>query len=86
MAHGGAHAIARLTKRDVEALLDSYDTDPIGSLGVALRKVLNAADDATWDSLVTTADFDATTTARLRAGDTEALDTLAAQLNERRTL
>ena len=31
----GAPAIARLNKRDVEALLDGYDTDPVGALSVA---------------------------------------------------
>ena len=77
---------ARLAKRDVEALLQHYDTDAVGALTVALRKVLAAYEDASFEALVERAALEPTFAERLRARDTAALDELAARLNEQRTL
>ena len=102
-----SRAVRRLTKRDVEALLERYDDDPIGALSTALRRVLGdgsddrghpsgvtdasgaggVTDDVTgWARLVRSAGFDPERTAALVAGDQAALDALAAELNELRTL
>jgi hypothetical protein len=77
-------AVARLTKRAVERLLAEYDTDPIGALTTALRVVL--VSDASWPGLVELATDDAGRRARLLAGDVDALDELARELNELRGL
>jgi len=106
-------AVRRLTKRDVEDLLERYDEDPIGALSAALRRLLGGgadpdartavgppgpesleppsgragdADDADWERLVRAAGFGPERTADLVAGDQAALDTLAAELNELRTI
>ena len=42
---------ALLRKRDVEALLDRFDDDPLGALTVALRRVLGRPE-ATWLELL----------------------------------
>lgn len=77
--------MARLTKRDVERLLNRYDSDPIGALTEALQRVLEAPE-STFDELVVSPPFDATRRAALLARDTTALDDLAAELNESRSL
>jgi hypothetical protein len=87
----GAHTIARLTKRDVEHLLDRYDADPVAALARALGIVHDDADadsrgtDA-FDDLVLRSGFDADTTSSLLARDIRAMDDLARSLNERRGL
>lgn len=77
--------MARLRKSDVEALLTSYDADPVAALTAALRRVLElpAAD---WPTLLDAAPLDAGRATRLRRGDQRALDELAAELNEQRSL
>ena len=75
----------RLTKRQVEALLSGYDADPVGTLSVALRTVLDR-DDAVWPELVAAAGFTPSRTAALLVGEEGALDDLARELNELRTL
>ena len=77
--------MGRLTKRAVEELLAGYDADPVGALTVALRRVVERPE-ATWPELVAAAGFDDTRRAALLIGEERALDTLAAELNERRTL
>ena len=77
--------MARLTKRDVEALLASYDLDPVGALTVALRRVLEHSD-ASWPDLLASAGFTDTRRAALLVGEERALDSLAAELNELRSL
>jgi hypothetical protein len=76
----GAYAIARLSKTDVERLLDHYDLDPVGALTDALRVALDmpTADLAT---LVDTAGLDPAV-----LGDVAARDALARDLNELREL
>jgi hypothetical protein len=77
--------MARLNKSDVEALLDAYDTNPVGALTVALSKVL-VAPSATWEQLLELAPLDAGRRRALLARDQPALDSLARELNELRTL
>ena len=74
-----------MTKRDVEALLGSYDDDPIAALTTALRLVLERNDDS-WPALVQAAGFTETRAAALLVGEPIALDDLARELNELRTL
>jgi hypothetical protein len=81
----GADAITRLTKRDVEALLTAYDADPVAALTVALRRLLDR-DDASWPELVGAAPLTDTRRAALLVGEQRALDGLAAELNEARSL
>ena len=101
---GVSRAGRRLTKRDVEALLERDDVDPVGALSTALRRVLpegpesagtSGSDDsegrgtpagAEWARLVRAAGFDPERETALLAGDQVALDALAAELNEVRTL
>ena len=77
--------MARLSKRDVEGLLATYDDDPVAALGAALARVLDRP--ATpWPELVRLARLPADHTAALLAGDLAALDSLARTLNEQRGL
>ena len=75
----------RLTKRAVETLLQAYDHDPVGALTTSLRIVLNRPDDD-FDELIAHADLDDQRRKRLLQRQPDALDELAAELNERRTL
>ena len=76
---------AMLRKRDVEALLDCFDDDPVGALTVALRRVLGRPD-ATWLELLDAAPMSPERRRVLAAADQDALDALAGELNEMRTL
>ena len=69
----------------MEALLGSYDDDPIAALTAALRIVLDRADDS-WPELIRAGDFTETRAAALLVGDQGALDALAGELNELRAL
>jgi hypothetical protein len=75
--------VARLGKADVEALLAAYDADPVGALTAALRLVLEQPS-WSWDDLV--AALPPSRRAGLLAQDPDALDALAAELNELRTV
>ncbi len=75
----------RLKKKDVEALLRDYDSDPIGALTAALRVVLDQPD-ANWLVLLSAANLPDRRLQRLQDGDQTALDELAAELNETRDL
>ena len=85
MGDRGARPVARLTKRAVEELLVAYDADPVGALTVALRTVLDRPG-AAWPELVAAGGFADTRRAALLLGEERALDALAAELNERRSL
>jgi hypothetical protein len=74
-----------LGKRHVEALLADYDDDPVAALTVALR-TLTGETGATFDDLVAGEGFSAERRDALVARDPAALDALAAELNEVRTL
>ena len=74
-----------MTKRNVEALLGSYDDDPVAALSAALRLVLERSGDS-WPELVRAANFTETRAAALLIGEQGALDDLASELNELRDL
>lgn len=74
-----------LRKRDVEALLASYDHDPVAALTAALRVVL-ALPHAGFDELLAVAPIDDLRRSLLARHDLAALDDLARELNETRTL
>ena len=76
---------AMLRKRDVEALLACFDDDPVGALTVALRRVLGRPG-ATWLELLEAAPVSSDRRQALAAADQDALDALARELNELRTL
>jgi hypothetical protein len=77
--------VRRLTKREVETLLRAYDHDPVSALTRSLRIVLGRAGDD-FDELIAHADLDDQHRRRLLQRRPDALDELAAELNERRTL
>lgn len=74
-----------LRKRDVEAMWDRYDTDPVGALTDALKRLLGT-DETDWAALVKMAGFTCSRRVRLQAHDRRALDELARELNELRAL
>ncbi len=74
-----------MTKRNVEALLQDYDTTPVEALSGALRIVLGRPG-AAWPELIAAAQFPDTRTAALLLGEERALDALASELNELRGL
>jgi hypothetical protein len=76
---------AMLRKRDVEALLDRFDDDPVGALTIALQRVLGRPG-ATWLELLEAAPVSPERRRALAAEDQGALDDLARELNELRTL
>jgi hypothetical protein len=80
-----APQVRALAKRHVEALLANYDDDPVGALTVALRTLFGVPH-AAFDELVTMAGFDQVRRGALLAHDPAALDALAGELNEVRTL
>jgi hypothetical protein len=79
----GAQAIARLTKRDAESLLNDFDRDPVAALTIALRVALDQHD-ANWPTLIAATGFTETRAAALLTAESRALDELAAELNELR--
>ena len=66
-------------------MLAGYDDDSVAALTIALRTVLDQPA-ATWPELVAGAGFTDTRAAALLLGEERALDDLAAELNELRTL
>lgn len=74
-----------LRKRDVEVLLDRYDTDPVAALTDALRVALDRPD-LDFTALVKLAGFSCARRIRLQAQEPAALDELLTELNELRTL
>ena len=74
-----------LRKRDVEVLLDRYDTDPVAALTDALRINLDRPD-LDFTALVKLAGFSCARRIRLQAQEPAALDELLTELNELRTL
>jgi hypothetical protein len=79
----------RLSKRDVETLLETYDVDPVAALQTALRRLCGQPD-AQFDQLLrhlaTRGRLSPTRHQLLARRDVEALDSLAGELNETRTL
>ena len=75
----------RLSKRQVETLLDEYDLDPVGALAGALR-ILLGLPHARWEELVDASGLAADRRRALTARETVALDGLLTELNEQRIL
>lgn len=63
---------------------DGYDADPVAALTTAMQIVLER--DEAWPTLVHAAGFEPTRSAALLVGEPGALDALARDLNECRTL
>jgi hypothetical protein len=79
----------RLSKRDVELLLRTYDTDPIAALSVALQRLLGRSEagfDQLLDQLVRDGLLTVERQVALLRRDEVALDALATELNEMRDL
>ena len=86
----------RLTKRDVEDLINGYDDDPVAALTVALRRVLREPADVNqsvaqlgFDQLIDRVPVTSLPPARrdaLHRREQEALDELVTELNEERGL
>jgi hypothetical protein len=74
-----------LTKRDVEALLRDYDSDPLAALLTALTKMWNVSE-LSWDDAVTRLPMSDEDKSHLRQHSLNALDELAKQLVENRGL
>jgi hypothetical protein len=66
-------------------MLAAYDADPVGALAAALAVVVDRPG-ATWEASLAAADLADGRRRALLAGDLGALDELAAELNELRTL
>jgi hypothetical protein len=77
--------MSRLTKSDVETLLEAYDRDPVAALTVSLAKVLGLPG-ADWAALLAAGPISGGRRELLLSGDTDALDELLRELNELRTL
>jgi hypothetical protein len=75
----------RLSKSDVEALLQSYDSDPTGCLLRALSVVLDITF-STWQQAVIQLPTDSFDTSALLREETEHLDALVKRLVENRAL
>jgi hypothetical protein len=75
----------KLTKFEVERMLNTYDQDPLGtlSLAISLAKEVSVT---SWTELVQTLGYDETRTNNLRNGQTDALDELLKSLVEDRSL
>ncbi len=77
--------MSRLKKADAERLMHDYDVDPVGALVTALRVALDEPM-LEWTALVKAAGFSCARRIRLQGHDPAALDELAAELNELRTV
>lgn len=75
----------KLKKVEVEAMLDSYDEDPVTALTTALSLILEA-DQPSWVHLVQLAGKTEVQRNALVAHETVALDELLKQLVENRSL
>ena len=75
--------IEHLTKRDVEVLLATIDTQPMVALRTALRKCFGMPH-ATWATLVELATRQPDEIRQLLSLNTDALDNLVKTLNETR--
>ncbi|MCB1000107.1 MAG: hypothetical protein R2713_02090 [Ilumatobacteraceae bacterium] len=74
-----------LRKRDVETLLADYDGDPVGALAAAMQQVLEMPGEV-FPALVRAAGLPVDRQRRLLDHEVDALDELARELNETRTL
>ncbi len=65
---------------------DRYDADPVAALTTALAIVVGTSEETPWNELIRLARIEPARRARLVERRTTALDELAAELNEFRTL
>jgi hypothetical protein len=77
--------MARLTKRDVEAMLAAFDADPVAALRIAFGRALDRPG-AAWPELVAASGLSEEERDALLRGDAAALDAAARTLNELRSL
>ena len=77
--------VRKLTKVEVERMLNTYDEDPVGTLTLAISLTSEVASQS-WTDLVGNLGFDIHRTQSLRERDTEALDELLKSLVENRSL
>ena len=75
----------KLTKKEVETLLDTYDDDPAGSLRTAISSLLGV-ECPTWDSMRTLLPERYTASGLLESQETATMDGLVKQLVEHRSL
>ena len=75
----------KLTKKEVENLLDSYDSDPTGSLRTAISSLLGV-DCVSWEAMTSLMPAKYASSGSLRRQETTAMDDLVKQLIEHRAL
>jgi hypothetical protein len=79
----------RLSKRDAEVMLSTYDDDPVAALETALRRLCGrptSSFDELVGELVGSGRMSSVRAGSLLAREVVALDALAAELNETRSL
>ena len=74
-----------LTKKEVENLLDSYDSDPIDSLRTAVSSLLGV-DCVSWEAMTALLPAKYVSSGSLLRQETTAMDDLVKQLVEHRAL
>ncbi len=74
-----------LTKKEIENLLDSYDSDPTGSLRTAVSSLLGV-DCVSWDEMTSLMPAKYVSSGSLQRQETIAMDDLVKQLVEHRAL
>lgn len=77
--------VRKLTKIEVERMLDAYDHDPVGTLTLAISQT-NETHSKEWAELVTELGYDPAHTQSLLDGRLDALDQLLKRLVENRSL
>jgi hypothetical protein len=75
-----------LTKQEVEELLTDYDIEPLVALTRVVRRLVGRADDEWPDLVWHIPNISDEERAALAMGEQDALDRLAARLNEEREL
>jgi len=77
--------VQTLTKKDVEALMSTYDANPVGSLCIALS-VLLRVQVTQWEQAMALLPSPFAESKELKQQDVAAMDELVKQLVERRAL
>jgi hypothetical protein len=74
-----------LTKKEIEALLETYDLDPVNSLRTAVSSLLGV-ECPTWESMMALLPSRYSSLSSLAQQETTAMDNLVKQLVEHRAL